>query len=288
MPVGTTLPTGDVAMAYGLEFAHRPVTVNLAAPGPEGRDVEIVSWFLDGQLTLGFGLAERLEVGVALPVALAQRGTGLEGITSSQGATLAETAVRDPRFNVGWAISQWTPAPTLKFWLKSTLDVGLPLGDESGFARDESASMSPSLHLQGELGVLYFGVSGGARLRSTAEFASVRHGHQAALQLGIGTHVTRARVVALQVEAWMLPSLVSQHSEHISGGTFIPAEWLASFRWAFANPMEVFVGGGTQIPLSSQELPQPDGSYARESVAGVGAPAFRTLLGVRISESRDH
>jgi hypothetical protein len=281
MPDSRAMETGSVTTGLGVEYLRRPIVLQAASPDREGRSVHVVDWALDAQLLVGFGLGSRFELGLAMPFVLTQRGSGVAGLTTTQAAPLSTAAVRDPRATLGYALFDadfggWRSGGKARFTLSA------PFGDEHLSAGDAGWVVAPGFTFDAEAGPAFAALDVGARLRETTTLANVRHGHQLSVGVGVGATWHRSPRVVTALEAWSLPSLVSQPDD-FGDVTHVPAEWLLSASvWPRAwAQLQLGVGGA--LPLSNVAAYAPSGDVTTESAAALTAAELRCLLLVRIT-----
>lgn len=259
-------PSLKLAASGTFTFRWRPGVLNAPAPNREGRDVNVVSSATDLSLGLRFGIGQGMELTLALPAGLYQRGAGIKGITYQSAPAIPEQGLHDPRLGFGFALplrSNWLSAK-LRFELK------LPLGSEQSLAGEQSFVSSPSLVGIARGGGFFGGAELGVRLRQPSEFYGSRVGSQASVALGAGYELPRPRL-ALSVEAYALPSLIAQ-----SATSYLPAEWLATLQLTPESQSwpSFGLGGGGGLPFSVA---------SGESFNAFGVPAFRLLAFARFT-----
>ncbi len=249
---------------------------------------------VDATLLCGYGLADRLEVGLAAPFGLRQTGAGADAATSQHAEPIARSVVRDPRLGAAFLLVPTSGVHGPRAWgMKARLEFGTPLGDARGLAGDHGFVAAPSLVLGARIGVAFFGSELGARLRETSEVAGAHVGSQLSTKLGVGVDVLRRELLSVGIEAWVLPTLASQthtapDGSRIEDGVLAPAEWMASLGSAplASRDLRLALGFGTALPLSSERRVAADGSSATERFAGVTSPRFRAALVVRYAPLR--
>lgn len=283
--VGGTETTPEGRASFGLvtSYLSRPIVVHLPSPGPAGSDRDVVDNQVNGTFLFAYGVTNRLELDLALPVTFAQNGSGASAITG--GADLSATATRDLRFGATFAIvprtrrAVWAPRVGPRqgndWSLAARFEVSGPTGDRAQFASDRGTVFLPSLAADFRSGRFFGGAEAGLRLRPVTEFAGARMGSQASFALGAGFDVLDHDRLSLTAEVRALPVLVEQASvsfdskqlTSIPNGTLIaPAEWALGVRTApiAAGDFAIQATGGGWLPLSS--------------VAPVTTPRFRFSL----------
>jgi outer membrane protein OmpA-like peptidoglycan-associated protein len=281
--VGGTETTAPGQFSFGLvtTWLRKPVVLRAASPNPSGTEVSAVDHLVDANFLWAFGVTDRLELGLAMPAALYQNGTGLSGYKSSRSTGLPQTAVRDFRFGIAYALLPRPRAfPNNGLGLAVRFEMSAPVGDRESFAGDSSAVWYPSLSGEYRAGRLFAGAQLGARLRATTQLAGTRVGHQLFSAVGAGMDVLPDEKLSVGLEAFALPSLVSQQTltrdpvtaelvAQDSSHKLVPAEWMATVRSAPAagGDMTLSVSGGSSIPLTDP--------------SSMTSPAWRFVLGLR-------
>jgi hypothetical protein len=257
-------PLGTVggALTFGLRW--RPAVVWVPSPNQDGREVNALRHATDATLGLRAGIGRRMELTLVVPAGLYQRGAGIKGVTHQSAPAIAEQSLHDPRIGFGFAL----PVAARAISAKLRLELKLPLGNVDALAGESGPVASPSLALAAQRGGWFAGLELGARLRQPTELFGTRVGSQALVAVGAGYELSKPRL-SFAAEAYALPSLV-----RASTSSYVPAEWLASARFApqAAPPLSFGLGGGTGLPFSSDSA----GSFF-----GFGVPLFRALAFVR-------
>jgi len=130
------LPSGVLDVGATLDFAHDPLVLRDASTGEQLMDGGVVANRLGLTITSGFGLTKWLEVGLAVPVVLAQNGD-LGLITNDQ---LATTTLGDIR---GFAKARIFHRDRVA--IAGALDVTVPSGNAESFTGGNTASARPRL-----------------------------------------------------------------------------------------------------------------------------------------------
>lgn len=252
-----TIATGQIGFGLAATYLSRPILLGTRTAG-EPTDQYVVNDQVNASFLWSYGVSDRLEIDLALPVTLGQGGTGLEPITG--GAGLKDTAVRDMRFGFAYAlVAHDRTRPLAGPGLVGRFEMSAPTGDREQFAGERSGVFVPSVAGDYRLGRLFAGAEIGARLRSTTEFQGARVGTQGVAALGVGYDVFAHDLLAAMIEARVFPTFAEQHrlqdaltsvpdGEHIA-----PAEWHLSARTAplSGGDLSIEAGGGGGIPLGS-------------------------------------
>lgn len=258
--VSDTAPTPTKAWTLGLSalFRLHPAVLTVPAPSRAGRDVNVIRHATDASLGGSVGIGDRLELTWVLPAGLYQRGAGIKGVTHQSAAAIATTALHDPRVGFGYAL----PWPSSVLSAKLRFEAKLPLGNEQALSGEPSAVASPSVALAARSRGFFAGAELGARLRRPSSLFGVRVGGQLLVAGGAGYELLQRRL-SLSLQAYLLPSLIDTGPRR-----YLPAEWLASVRWA-PGALSFGVAGGGGLPVSGD---------AGGSSLAFGVPSFRALM----------
>jgi hypothetical protein len=283
--VGGTETVARSQVGFGLltSYQSRPIVLQIPSPGPSGSDQNVIDHQLTTTFLWSYGVTDRLELGLAMPVTLFQDGTGVSPLTG--GKSLQGTAMRDLRFGMAYAIVPRTrtePEKQGHYGLAGRFVVSAPTGDRDQFAGERSAAFVPSIAGDYRRGKWFAGAEIGARLRATTELAGARIGTQLLVALGVGYDILPREKLSAILEARALPTLTEQAdafiaSSSVPNGKYVaPAEWSLSLRTAplFGGDLAFQLGGGGTIPLASEPAPT--------------TPRFRFTLGIRFApQARD-
>jgi OOP family OmpA-OmpF porin len=281
--VGATETTARKQFSFGLvtTYLRKPIVLRTASANPSGTDIPAVDHLLDSTFLWAFGITDQLEASAAMPMTLYRTGSGISAFASTQARELPKTSLRDLRFGLAYAI---IPRPRVfpgsHYALTARFDAAMPTGEQEWFAGDRAAVWMPSVAADYRRGPWFAGLELGARLRQTTDLAGARIGSQGFASLGVGVDIIPRELLSATLEAFALPSFVSQTRLHrdpltqelateSSDRKQIPAEWLAGVRTAPTADGDVSfsLSGGTVIPLTS--------------TSAVTAPAYRFVLGAR-------
>jgi hypothetical protein len=271
--IGATRTVAPQQVAFGLVASYLSRPIVLSVPGPAG-DQYAVNDQVNGTFLWGYGVTDRLELDLAVPVTFGQGGTGLAPVTG--GDALKDTAVRDIRFGFAYAV-----LPRASAWgLAPRLEVSAPTGDSDQFAGERSGVIVPSVAADWHSGRFFAGAELGARLRPVTQLLGARVGSQLVTAVGAGYDVLARRdLLAFALEAWALPMLDEQADfkkptelvaqSTLTGGHVTPAEWQLSARTAPLRDgdLSIQASGGGPIPLGGDPA--------------ITMPRFRFTLGVR-------
>jgi len=289
IPAATRPTLRSVFLGAGLSHAQRPILLTAASPDPEGREIRVVGRSLTLTLLGALPLGKQWDVGLALPAAVSQSGTGVEGVTDQQRSSLPSHGLRDPRLSLGFAWFAHPENAPRVVDARTLLRLSLPLGNESALAGERSVVFAPALVLGVNHDRFFAGSLLGPRLRQPVELAGARLGTQLEVSVGAGVHLLPRERLSVGVEAWMLPVLVSQertlpHGAQVRDAALVPAEWLLGLRAAppCVPGLSLQLGGGTGIPLSSERRT----GEGTEQFAGVTTPSYRLVAAVRYAPEK--
>jgi hypothetical protein len=279
--VGSSETVGAQQVGVGLvtTYQKQPLVLHVAQPGPGGSDQNAIDDQVNGTFLWAYGVTDRLELDLAVPLTFIQSGAGLSPLTG--GNALKDTAVRDMRFGLTYAIvphSRVAPqARPEAFGLAARLEVSAPTGDSDQLAGERSGVFVPSIAADWRLHSFFAGAEVGARLRPTTELDGARIGSQLVTALGVGVDILPRELFSATLEGWALPNFAEQHDVSVSSfslvstpnGKYIaPAEWQLAVRTAPlpTGDLSVQLGGGGGLPITS---------------GAPTMPLYRITLGVR-------
>jgi len=282
-----TVASGQVGFGLVTSYLNRPVVLGTRL-GDAQDDQYAVSDQVNGTFLWSYGVSDRLELDLAVPLTFGQDGTGLAPITGGDG--LKDTAARDLRFGFAYAllphlrasdalVSDPAPSQSNEWGLVARLEVSAPTGDPDQFAGERSGVYVPGLAGDWRHGRFFLGAEIGARIRPTTEVLGARIGTQLVTSVGVGYDLLNRRdLMSIALEAWALPTFAEQHRIANPDGVYVstpdgqhivPSEWQLSLRTAplRGGDLSLQAGGGTGIPLTGD--------------VGITTPRFRFTLGVR-------
>jgi OmpA-OmpF porin, OOP family len=281
--VGSTETVAAGQLGFGLvaTYLSDPIRLDERSPGGAGSEQDVIGPQGTGTFVWSYGVSDRLELDLALPITFGEGGTGIAPITGGIG--LRDTAVRDLRFGFAYALlphrrvdpdaprpasgSVQTPSP---FGLAARFEVSAPTGDSDQFAGEGTAVFIPSLSADLQVGRFFAGLELGARIRPVTELLGARVGTQLVTALGVGYDILPRELLTATLEAWALPTFAEQGTISVQNGELtstpngehiVPAEWQLAARTAplRGGDLSIQLGGGGPIPLTGEEtLPRPD------------------------------
>ena len=277
--VGSTETVAGGQLGFGLvtSYLSRPIVLHVPSPGAGGSDDYVDNDQVNGTFLWSYGATDRLELDVALPLTFGQGGTGLAPITGIE--ELHDTAVRDMRFGFAYALvkhprvdpdlpgSLLLPLGNTHWGVTARFEMSAPTGDHDQFAGERSGVYIPSLAADFVTGRLRIGAEVGARVRPITELLGARVGTQIVTQAGLSYDFLHRGLFSASLEAWALPTLVSQGPGQ--GDPLVPAEWQLAARTAplRGGDLAIQLGGGSAIPFGGE--------------TEITRPRFRFTLGIR-------
>ena len=276
--VGGTETVMPRQVAFGLvtSYLSRPIDITSQSPGPPGTKQYAVDNQVNANFLFAYGVTNRLELDVALPMTLVQDGSGTSPLTG--GRALRNTAVRDMRFGFAYAIiPRLRIDPELaaqqggvgkSFSVIARMEMSAPVGDNTDFAGERSAVYAPSVAADYRIWKFFVGTEVGARLRPTTEFAGARIGPELTTALGVGFEILPQERLSVMLEGRIYPNFPEQHDTEPSvngvtstsnGKHIAPSEWLLGLRSApvLAGDISFYAGGGGPIPISDDPITVP-------------------------------
>ncbi|MCL2725969.1 MAG: hypothetical protein FWD69_16210 [Polyangiaceae bacterium] len=265
-----TVARGNVGFGLVASYQSRPIVLTLPSPGAGGSKANVVDNQVTGNFLFAYGVTNRLELDIAVPVTFIQSGTGTSPITG--GGDLSDTAVRDVRFGATYALvprARVAPSSAAQTaWaLTARFQMSAPTSDQANFAGEKTAVFIPSLAADYRYERWFFGAELGARIRPVTEFAGARVGTELALGLGAGYDILDRERLSVMAEARGYVNFAEQHdtapsasgiSSSPNGKTIVPAEWFVGLRTApMLGDIALFGGGGGPIPTGDSVITVP-------------------------------
>ncbi|HEY5950261.1 MAG TPA: OmpA family protein, partial [Kofleriaceae bacterium] len=242
---GTVLPHRELDVGATLDFGRDPLVARDPSTGEPLMNGDVVANRFGMQLTAGYGVLPQLELGVALPLVLAQNG---DPATLAMGRTLSTTALGDLRLFGKFAVVR-----TESIALAAALDVTMPSGNVDSFTGSPTASARPRLVLEVQPGALVAALNIGYRFRGRSQVADVVVDDE--LTGGV------ALAYALRPKLWLI------------GESFVA---VGLFGDEHAVPAEALVGVRTRLGATWQAQLAIGEGLGR----GYGTPAFEAVASV--------
>jgi OOP family OmpA-OmpF porin len=273
--VGSTETVAQGQLGFGLAttLLTQPIVLSVPTTGPGASSANAVDYQINGTFLWSYGVTDRLELDLAVPLTFIQSGAGLSPITGS--SQLKDTAVRDMRFGFAYALlphSREAPEKRSDTWgLTARLEVSAPTGDVDELASDGAGVFVPSVAADWRHGRLFAGAEIGARLRPTNNLEGARVGPQLVTALGVGYDILARELLTATLEAMALPTFAEQdtlQNPQTEGGVFVatpngqyiaPAAWQLAARTAplGSGDLSIQVGGGGGLPITSGAITMP-------------------------------
>ncbi|HEY4119599.1 MAG TPA: hypothetical protein VGM56_17140, partial [Byssovorax sp.] len=227
----STTPTGRLAFGVVTSWESEPVGLRIASADPHGTTFFAVEDAVDVTLLFAVGVTDRLELTVAAPMTVVQRGAGLAPY-DGRDEDLTRSALRDVRLGLALALVR-PRADGTGFGLAARFEFASPTASSSAFAGSGTVTYAPTLTASYRYGRVLASAEAGARARGVTDFGSTRVGSAASAELGVAVDVLRKKLGTVALEAFALPSLVSQRPSEVDASdgaahASVPAEWIAS------------------------------------------------------------
>ncbi len=256
-------------------YLSGPITIIVPTASPTPHQVSAVDHVLDATMLAWMGLGAGFELGVALPFTGYRDGIGISSLTSEHSEPLPAFGLRDARLGATYAVVDGLhPFGELSaFRLAARFELSLPTGARQAFASNGGFVAIPTVTSSLEFGRVFVQGGVGARLRRTEDLLGTRVGPQGWVGLGGGVSFDEADAYQLAVEAFMLPTLASQrvsmpadvpgagYRAEGSAGSWLPAEWLASFRMVVpteSRAISLIAGAGGPLRFGSEKTTLPE------------------------------
>ncbi len=273
---------GEPSFGFATDLMRAPVTAHVSSPDAGGRDVHVVDYAQDVELSASIAVLTRFELSATLPVRLYQTGAGAGGLTSQSSSSVASAALRDARLGVAYSFDDLMRVPG--FGARAGLEASFPLGDEDAFAGERSVVLEPNATLSYRFERFAARAELGARVRQASDYGDVRLGNQGVIALGAGVDVLSRGLLFLSLEAFALPPLASNRATAanpaVTSERWLPAEWLLAVSSTLRPHGEWQLSGsfGTGLPLSNETRAGVSNDFL-----GLTTPTWRSILSLRFS-----
>ncbi|QRN98416.1 OmpA family protein [Archangium violaceum] len=238
--VGQSRPLSHLSISGGafLNFALDPLV--LVAAGTHSKAVSVVGNRLQLDVMAAVGLFDWIELGLDMPLVLAQGSDNLEAIGTE--GFIQSFAPGDLRLTAKVAVPGLRRAAEGSgLGASLTFGLGLPTGIQDAFTSDGDLTYTPGLLLdyRFESGIL-LSLNTGVWLRPDRQFAGVQWGNAATFGLGAEVPVLRSSgITALGTLTGSMPL-----DKLPDSALQIPAEFLLGLRWYSSTGLTFTVGGG--------------------------------------------
>ena len=280
-----TVAQGQITFGLVGTYLNRPVVLRTPSPGPPGgSDQPGVEHLLNGTFLWGYGVTDRLELDLAVPITFYQDGSGTNAVTG--GRSLRETALRDVRFGVAYAIvprarvapeTDTARGPGHDWALTARFVTGIPTADRGDFTGARGGVLGPSVTGDVRLGRVLVATEVGLRLRPTSELVGARVGSELALAIVASYDILDRGLLSAGLEARALYGLVEQATA-FQGPT-------ASARRPTAATSSPRVGGDRAHGAAPETSPSSCPAAARAPLDGtpITTPRERVVFGFTLA-----
>jgi outer membrane protein OmpA-like peptidoglycan-associated protein len=240
--VGQSRPLSHLSISGGafLNFSLDPLVLVAAGAQSKSKALSIVGSRLQLDIMASVGLLDWVELGVDMPLVLAQGSDNLEAIGTE--GFIQSFVPGDLRLTAKVAIPGLRRAPEdAGLGAALTFGLGLPTGVQEAFASDGETTYTPGLVMDYRFksGIL-LALNTGFWLRPERQFAGVQWGNAATFGLGAEVPILRSRgitAVGMFSGSAPLDKLPTSTQQ-------IPAELLLGLRWYNSTGLTFTVGGG--------------------------------------------
>ena len=250
-------PSGAVGFGLVAHAMRSPLVLSpLANPTLHSNAVD---YAITSDFLWSVGVLRRFQISAAIPVVLAQSGDGATAVNAPGAAALGDTALRDLRLEVSWAIVQRERHPDARgFGLRLDLGMAAPFGDDKGFNGSGGFTFAPMIVADWRNRWFSAAINAGARIRPSSAIGDLVVGHTVVTGAGIAVRPIRR----LGISAEYLGTYGVAGRDGFQ--TTMTHEVFAGARFAtdYAGDIEIIAGGAA--PLSSTPL----------------TPAWRAIVGV--------
>ena len=263
------LPHLALGFALDANYMDHPLVLQEVATGLRH---DAVSYAVTTDFVWGFGLFNRFQLNLAVPLVVTQSGEGITALVANGGPAtqLSQTALRDIRFDLSVAVLQRarrTDADGLG--LRIDLGGAAPVGDSGGFEGAPTWTFAPMLVADFRIKGLTITANVGARIRGTAAVGDAEWGNQGVLGFGLAYRPLAFNRLMVGVDVLALVPVYGPINVLTANGVstynpFTPVELFYGARYAIdrGRDIEVTLGGGA--PLDNAPT----------------VPAFRFILGL--------
>ncbi|MEZ4407183.1 MAG: hypothetical protein R3A52_11975 [Polyangiales bacterium] len=275
---GTTVsPSGGVGFSLFAHFMRQPLVLT---PNATGVRTPVVDYAATTDFLFSVGILDRFQVSLGIPVVVAQSGQGALPVNAPGATQLGDTALRDLRFELSWAIVQRARrADASGIGLRLDLGGAAPIGDDRGFNSSGTFTFAPMLAFDWRNKYVTATANVGARIRGTSAIGDLAVGSVGVVGVGLAVRPAPSARFGLSVDYVNILPLVSREGMT----TTTTQELFLGARYATdqARDIEVFAGGA--VPLTDAPLTP---SY--RVIAGVSyAPRGHDTDGDRVVDADD-
>ncbi len=240
--VGQSRPLSHLSISGGafLNFSLDPLVLVAAGTQSKSKAVSIVGSRLQLDVMASVGLLDWVELGVDMPLVLAQGSDNLEAIGTE--GFIQSFVPGDLRLTAKVAIPGLRRAPEASgLGASLTFGLGLPTGVQEAFASDGAVTWNPNVVLdyRFDSGILV-SLNTGLWLRPDHEFLGIKWGSSANFGLGAEVPILRGNgitAVGMFSGSTPLDKFPDQPAQ-------VPAELLMGLRWYSSTGLTFTAGGG--------------------------------------------
>lgn len=253
-------PSGDIGFGLNFNLMSRPLTLT---PVGSTQAQPAVDYALTADFLFSLGFARRFQVSAAIPVVLAQAGEGTVPVLGARGARLPDTAIRDLRVEVSWAIVQRARRRDARgIGLRLDLGASIPLGDDKGYQGTGGFTFAPMVGFDWRVPAVTLTANAGARIRDTARIGDLAVGSVGVAGAGVAVRPLFRSEVPLTFVFDYLATFAFGVENGFSSATTQELYYGLRYATDAARDIELFAGGA--MPLGTGPL----------------MPAWRALAGV--------
>lgn len=228
----TTLDEAKLSAMLTFDLADRPLVLK----APSGGEVNVVRKALGAHADFAYGVTDRFELHVDLPVTLAQSGDS--GSFGNMTFDAGSTAVGDGR--VGFVVDAYGDRHSDGFGVGGALDVVFPIGSQDNFSGDGNVGLDMHFLTTYTLpSAVVFALDTGLVARPRNDFVDVRFGAELLGNAGVHIPVTSTLRVLAEIDGAV--PLRAQND-----GLPMPLETLGGVRYQL-GPWVLGAGGGVGL-----------------------------------------
>jgi OmpA-OmpF porin, OOP family len=249
------------SLALSTSYQRNPFTLyTVQGENQMEASVEVVRDQVTSELAAAIGIADRLQLGFALPVAVFQDGQDFTEMGVASGYTLSGASPGDLRLEAKYKIGRLGPSQELAFAIAPGLT--LPTGDQRKFTGDRNVTGRVRALSELRLGAARAGAMLGVLLRQPSSNFAAEVGNQLLYAAAVDYRVHKG--VSLLAEVLGRSGLSDFAKRYVDAN---PVELDAGMRVALPKLVTLTLGGGLGL------------------VRGIGSPKFRAFLALGWSPS---
>jgi outer membrane protein OmpA-like peptidoglycan-associated protein len=185
-------------VGFSLLFDYQDSPLQLVDENEIAEPKDAVAYQATTHFLWSFGFFDRLQLGLAMPVVVAQDGEGVRPLLgpADTAPDLASTAIRDIRIDLKGRILGHDEG----LGVGAAAAVILPSGDEQNFAGEIGVGLAPDLIADLRTSKLRLALNAGARLHSRSSIADVTTGHELVFGAGGSYQIFRSLAAAAETQ----------------------------------------------------------------------------------------